>query len=231
MLFFSPFGPISDRLIPYHPMGWAGMFTYLAMILSYDEKYEETNDVFWFIVAVGFFPMLVSDLYFFPIPKVLGFGMLEWAGTQFVVFFVYFILSSRSRALRYTNLMMLMLVPIVAVAWFFTNQWPVLCAFRAVALLFPFVTALSLSYPSFLQNEYLFIVGTFLNFVVANVISTLYATTGILAFGWSQPFMAVVTDRMAIFGRIMMALGVSVSHKALKTHPTIHGFSFQPITE
>ena len=147
---------------------------------------------------------------FFPIPKMLGFGMLEWAGAQFVVFFVCFILSSRVRALKYSNLVMLMLVPLVAGAWFLPHQWPSLGALMAVAPLFPFITALSLSYPSFLHKEYLFIVGTVLNFIVANSISTLYATTGILAFSWSQPFMAVVTDRMAIFGRILMALSVPV---------------------
>jgi hypothetical protein len=209
MLFFSPFGPFDDQLIPYHPIGWAGIFIYFAMILSFKQKFKVTKDLFWFVVALGFFPLFISDLYFFPIPRLLGFGMLEWAGTQFVVFFVSFALSSRVRVLRYTNLVMLILLPVAIVVWFSPDQNGLLNAFRLVPLLFLFVTTLSLSYYSLQQRDYLFIVGTVLNFMIANVISTLYATTGSLAFGWSQLFMAVVTDRVAIFGRILMALNLS----------------------
>jgi len=32
MLLFSPFGPVSSSLIPFHPMGWAGIFVFLAML-------------------------------------------------------------------------------------------------------------------------------------------------------------------------------------------------------
>jgi len=104
---------------------------------------------------------------------------------------------------------MLILLPVAIVAWFSPDQIALLNAFRSVPLLFLFVTTLSLSYYSLKQRDYLFVFGTVLNFMIANVISTLYATTGSLAFGWSQPFMAVVTDRMAIFGRILMTLNLS----------------------
>jgi hypothetical protein len=206
LLLFSPFGPISDHFIPYHPIGWAGMFVYFAMILSFNQEFERTGDVFWYVVTLGFFPLFISDLYFFPIPRFFGLGMLEWAGVQFLVFSVAFVFCSRVRFLRYVNMVMLMLVPGVAAAWLLPAQGGVLNIFRAMPLLFLFVTAFSLSYPAFLQKEYLFVVGTVLNFMVANIVSTLYVTTGFLPFGWSQQFMAVVTDRAAVFGRILMAL-------------------------
>ncbi len=44
MIFFSPFGPISSRFIPFHPIGWAGIFVYLAMVSCYSQKYEKSKD-------------------------------------------------------------------------------------------------------------------------------------------------------------------------------------------
>jgi len=48
----------------------------------------------------------------------------------------------------------------------------------------------------------------FLNFIVTGLIVTLYLITGFLPFGWSQPLMAVITDRIAIFGRILMVISL-----------------------
>lgn len=117
LLFFSPFGPISDEFVPYHPIGWAGIFTYFAMILSFSSKYRDTEDNFWLIISAGFFPLLISDLYFFPIPKFYGLGMLEWAGVQFIVFSLGFIYYSQNRLLEYSNLAILILSPLTAVAF------------------------------------------------------------------------------------------------------------------
>src|SRR5665647_963631 len=95
MLFFSPFGPIRSSLIPFHPMGWAGIFVFLAMITCYSQKYQESKDNFWFILALMFFPVLISDLYFFPIPEIMGFGMAEWMGVQALVCFISFTAVSK----------------------------------------------------------------------------------------------------------------------------------------
>jgi hypothetical protein len=54
MLFFSPFGPISSRFIPFHPMGWAGIFLFLAMLTYFSQRYQESKDVFWFILVLVF---------------------------------------------------------------------------------------------------------------------------------------------------------------------------------
>ena len=80
--------------------------------------------------------------------------------------------------------------------------------FRVIPLIYLVVIAVTLSYYSFFQKEYLLIVGLFLNFIVANLIATLYFSYGILLFSWSQPLMAVITDRIAIFGRILMVLNL-----------------------
>jgi hypothetical protein len=51
MLFFSPFGPISSNFIPFHPMGWAGIFLFFAMLtyFSQDTKNQKTfSGLFWF---------------------------------------------------------------------------------------------------------------------------------------------------------------------------------------
>ena len=93
MIFFSPFGPISSRFIPFHPMGWAGVFVFLAMITCYSQKFQESKDNFWFILALMFFPVLISDLYFFPIPEIMGFGMAAWMGVQVVVCFCFVVVS------------------------------------------------------------------------------------------------------------------------------------------
>jgi hypothetical membrane protein len=78
---------------PFHPIGWAGIFIYLAMLICYSQKYEKTKDAFWLILALVFLPNLISDLYFFTVPKFMGLGMAEWMGVLNFVFFtcmVYF---------------------------------------------------------------------------------------------------------------------------------------------
>jgi len=205
LLFLSPFGPISDKLVPYHPIGWSGIFTFFAMILSFSHKYGETKDNFWFIVAVGFFPLLISDLYFFPIPKFFGLGMLEWAGAQFIVFSLGFVYYSQNRMLKYSNLVILILFPLTAVA-FLSEGNTFLSPFKILPLLALVVITFSLSYYAYQQGNYLFIIGTVLNFMIANAIAVIYLITGAIIFGWEHLFMAVVTDRIAIFGRILMAL-------------------------
>jgi hypothetical protein len=107
MIFFSPFGPLDGSFIPFHPIGWAGIFVYLAMITCYSQKYQKSKDNFWFILALMFFPVLLSDLYFFPIPEIMGFGMAEWMGVQALVFSVCFAAVSKIRAVKYSNLGML----------------------------------------------------------------------------------------------------------------------------
>lgn len=209
LLLFSPFGPIRDELVPHHPIGWAGIFTYFAMILSFGRKHEETKDDFWLIVAAGFFPLLISDLYFFPIPKFLGLGMLEWAGVQFLVFSLGFIFYSPNRTLRYSNLAILMLAPLIAVA-FVSREKTILSPFKILSLLVLIVTAYSLSYYAHQQKNYLFVFGAVLNFLIADAIVVIYSGTGRIVFGWEHLFMAVVTDRIAIFGRILMALSGSL---------------------
>jgi len=206
LLFLSPFGPISDRLVPYHPIGWAGVFTFFAMILSFNHKYRETKDDFWFIVAAGFFPLLISDLYFFPIPKVFGLGMLEWAGAQFIVLSLGLVYYSQSRILKYSNLAILILFPLTGVA-FLSEENAFLSPFKILPIFALVVIACSLSYYAYQQKNYLFIIGTVLNFMIANAVVVLYLITGVIAFGWEHLFMAAITDRIAIFGRILMALG------------------------
>ncbi len=205
LLFFTPFGPIDEKFIPFHPIGWAGIFTYFAMILSFSRKFEETKDNFWLIVTAGFFPLLISDLYFFPIPTFYGFGMLEWAGLQFIVFSLGFIYYSQDRILKYSNLAILMLFPLMAAAFLFEEN-TFLSPLKTLFLLVLIVAAFSLSYYAYQQKNYLFIVGTILNFMVANTIVALYLITGRIVFGWEHLFMAVVTDRIAILGRAFMGL-------------------------
>jgi len=210
MLFFSSFGPLSSSIIPFNPIGWAGIFIYLAMVLCYSQKYEKSKDVFWFILTLIFFPLLISDLYFFPIPKLLGLGMFEWGGIHVAVCFICFIIFSKVKILRFTNLLMLILFPAFAAAFEFPQLVP--SAFRFLLLLYlvaaVVVVAISLSYYSYLHKEYLLIVGIFLNFIVTGSIVILYLTTGFLPFGWSGPLMAVITDRISIFGRILMVLSL-----------------------
>jgi len=211
LLLFSPFGPLSDVFVPYHPIGWAGILTYLAMVLSFGYKYEETKDKFWLLLISGFFPLYVSDLYFFPIPKFYGLGMLEWAGVQFIVFLLGFTLYSQNRILKYGNLAILMLSTLTAVA-FLAEENILLSPFKLLSLLIVVVTACSFLYYGYQQRNYPFIVGTVLNFMIANAIVVLYFITGQIVFGWEHLFMAVVTDRIAILGRILMALSVTSPH-------------------
>jgi hypothetical protein len=207
MIFFSPFGPIDSSFIPFHPMGWAGIFVYLAMITCYCQKYQKSKDDFLFILALMFFPVLLSDLYFFPIPEIMGFGMAAWMGGQVVVCFVCFAIVSKVKVLRYSNLSMLLLLPIAAVLYIFPQL-----GFSAILVILSFmfvvVIAVTLSYYAFLYKEYLLILGVILNFLVSVPIPNLYIITGFLPFGWTQSLMAVVTDRIAIFGRILMVFSL-----------------------
>ena len=213
LLFFSPFGPLSDMFIPYHPIGWAGAFTYLTMVLSFGYRYKETRDKFWLILIAGFFPLFISDLYFFPIPTFYGLGMMEWAGIQFIVIPLGFVFYSQNRMLKFSNLAILILFPLIAAAFLFEGN-ALLSPFKILWLLVLVVTAFSLSHYAYEHNNYLFIVGTVLNFTIAGAIVAFYLTTGRVIFGWEHLFMAVVTDRIAIFGRILMALsGVVMKRK------------------
>ena len=69
----------------------------------------------------------------------------------------------------------------------------------------------TLAYYAYQRTEYLMIVGLVLNFIFTGLNIGLYATNGILLFGWSQPLMAIVTDRVSIFGRILMTLSLPAS--------------------
>jgi hypothetical protein len=207
MIFFSPFGPISSRFIPFHPMGWAGIFVFLAMVTRYSQKYQESKDNFWFILALMFFPVLISDLYFFPIPEIMGFGMAAWMGVQVAVCFVCFTVMSKVKVLRYSNLSMLLLFPIAVVLYIFP-QLGLSAILVTLSFMIVVVIAATLSYYAFLHKEYLLILGFILNFLVSVPIPNLYGITGFLPFGWTQPIMAVITDRIAIFGRISMVLSL-----------------------
>ena len=230
MLLFSPFGFIDSNVIPFHPIGWAGIFIYFAMLCFYSQKYHETKDVFWFILGLIFFPNFISDLYFFPMPKIFGLGMVEWMGVQMFVSLLCFTIYSRMKILRYANLLMLLFFPITIMAYLFPQFSSLSSEVAAVSgLLYIVVMGCSLLYYAFLRKEYLIVSGVVLNFLIANIISGLFAGTGILLFDWSQPFMAVVTDRLAIFGRILMVIDVAVIVSVLarfsrKTKKTTNSF-------
>jgi hypothetical protein len=175
------------------------------MVCAYSHKYQRTKDTFWFILALMFFPVLLSDLYFFPIPLVLGFGMAEWMGVQSLITFVCFTIMSKVKVLRYSNLGMLIILPVSGIAYLFPKLG--LSAFlMATAYLFGVVVAATLSYYGYKRKEYFLIVGAILNFLVSMPIPMMYISAGYIPFGWDQPMMAVVTDRIAIFGRILMVV-------------------------
>jgi hypothetical protein len=209
MIFFSPFGPIDSSFIPFHPIGWAGIFVYLAMVICYSQKYQKSKDDFWFILALIFFPLTISNLYFFPIPEFMGLGMFGWGVVMLAVCFICFVIFSKVKILKYSNLLMLMLFPLFVAVWKLP-QLGVPSAFSFLALLFIIVITVTLSYYSFLGKEYLLIAGIFVNFIVTGLIVTLYLINGFLPFGWSQPLMAVITDRIAIFGGILMVFGPTI---------------------
>ena len=196
-------------MIRFHPMGWAGIFVYLAMLTCYSQKYRESKDNFWFILALIFFPVLISDLYFFPIQTIYGFDMALWMGVQVAVSVISFAVMSKAKVLRYANLSMLLLLPI-AVILYVIPQLGLSAFLVLLSYMFVVVIAATLSYYAFLRKEYLLILGVILNFLVSIPIPNLYTITGILPFGWSQPFMAVVTDRIALFGRILMVVGPTI---------------------
>ncbi len=217
LAFFTPFGPISQDYILFQPMGWAGMFVYLAMLCVYSQRYRQTKDNFWFILAVMFLPVLVSDLYFFPIPEIQGFGMLDWMGVQVLVTFACFTAAAKIKAIRYSNASMLLLSIPGTVLYLFPQpslSTPALALF----ILFFVTIAATLSYYAYQRREYLLILGAILNFVVSIPIATMYLTSAYLPFGWSHLMMATVTDRIALFGRILMTLSpLAVSAFLAKT--------------
>jgi hypothetical protein len=73
---------------------------------------------------------------------------------------------------------------------------------------FGVVISATLSYYAYRRREYILIVGAILNFLVSMPIPMLYIAAGIIPFGWTQPLMAVITDRIAIFGRILMVISL-----------------------
>jgi hypothetical protein len=79
--------------------------------------------------------------------------------------------------------------------------------FGFIPLLSMIIITVTLAYYAYQRMEYLIIVGLVLNFIFTGFNIGLYATYGILLFGWSQPLMAIITDRISIFGRILMAIG------------------------
>lgn len=205
MLFFSPFGPLDSSVIPVHPIGWAGIFVFLAMVCIYSQKYQRTKESFWFILVLMFFPVLISDLYFFPIPEIMGFGMGEWMGAQLLVCFVCFSVVANVKAIRYFNWSMLLLFPLVVVMYLYP-QSELSAPLLSLSIISLFVIAVTLSYYAYVRKEYLLIFGVILNFIVSMPIPNMYIIAGFIPFGWDQPLMAVITDRIAIFGRILMVI-------------------------
>jgi hypothetical protein len=115
---------------------------------------------------------------------------------------VYF---SRVKLLRYSNLLLLLLFPIVTLAYFIPVFGSLSGIFVAISIIvWVIVIGVSLGYHAFQRKEYLMILGIILTFIVASPLPAIYITTGMLPFGWSQLFMGVLTDRIAIFGRILM---------------------------
>lgn len=191
-------------------MGWAGTFVFLAMICAYSHKYQQTQDNFWFILILMFFPVLLSDLYFFPIVPFYGLGMAEWMGLQAIISLACFAVVSKVKPLKYANLALLLPV----LASYLSYLSPVLSGsvfLNPTALIlgsytFGIVITATLSYYAYKQKEYFLIVGAFLNFIVSMPIPMFYIAAGYIPFGWNHETMAVVTDRIAIFGRVLMVV-------------------------
>lgn len=96
----------------------------------------------------------------------------------------------------------------VAAAFIFKEN-PILSPFKLLSIPMLIVPTYSLSYYAFQQRNYMFIVGAIMNFMIANAIVVLHLATGWIAFGWSRLFMAVVTDRIAVSGKVLMVLAVT----------------------
>jgi hypothetical protein len=144
------------------------------MLCLFSQKYCESKDVFWLILALIFFPNFISDLYFFPIPKIFGLGMVEWMGVQMVVSLLCFTIYSRVKILKYVNLSLLLLFPVTAVAYLFP-QFSLSSEVMVISsLLFVIVNGCSLLYYTILRKEYLIMSGAILNFLIANVIAGLF---------------------------------------------------------
>jgi hypothetical protein len=58
-------------------------------------------------------------------------------------------------------------------------------------------------------------------------IPNMYIISGLIPFGWNQPLMAVVTDRIAIFGRILMVLSLPVMSEFMHRFKLSRWFSNQ----
>lgn len=196
-------------------MGWAGMFVFLAMLCWYGHNYQQTKDNFWFILALMFLPVLVSDLYFFPIPEISGFGMAGWMGVQLLVCFVCFTVASEVKVIKYSHTAMLLLFPSAVVMYIFP-QSALSIPLLSLSIIFLIVIAATLSYYAFLRKEYFLVFGAILNFVVSMPIPNMYIISGFIPFGWNQPLMAVVTDRIAIFGRILMVLSLPMMQEFMQ---------------
>lgn len=180
------------------------------MLVCYSQKYAQTKDYFWLILALVFLPNLISDLYFFPIPKIMGQGMAEWMAIQYVVCFICMVYFSSLKLLRYSNLLMLLLFLVVTLAYFFPVFGDLSGIFVAVSsVVWCMVVGVSLGYHAFQRKEYIVLAGIILTFIVSHPLPAIYITTGILPVGWSQLFMGVLTDRIAIFGRILLLCSLS----------------------
>jgi hypothetical protein len=208
LIFFSSFGPLSSSYTLFHPMGWAGTFVFLAMLCWYSHKYMQTKDNFWFILILMFFPVLLSDLYFFPIVPFYGLGMAEWMGGQAIIGLACFAIASKVKLLKYANFLLLLpvlvsylayLVPALSDSIFLSPTALILGSYA-----FGIIITATLSYYAYKQKEYFLIVGAFLNFVVSMPIPMFYIAAGYIPFGWNHEMMAVVTDRIAILGRVLM---------------------------
>lgn len=219
LLFFSPFGPIINNApipSPFHPIGWAGIFIYLAMLICYSQKYEQTKDAFWLILVIVFLPNLISDLYFFPTPKIMGQGMAEWMAIKYALSFICLSYFSKNKLLKYSNLLLLLLFPIVTLAYFIPIFGSLSGIFVALSIIvWVVVIGVSLGYHALQRKEYLLLIGIILTFIVAAPLPAIYVPTGMLPFGWSQLFMGVLTDRIAVFGRILMLFSLPALTTAL----------------
>jgi hypothetical protein len=187
-------------------MGWAGTFVFLAMLCAYSYRYQQSKDNFWFILTLMFFSLLLSDLYFFPIPPFYGLGMFEWMGIHVIVCLACLAVYGKIKILRYTNLAVLVSFLLFALIYSFPELGVPFAPFGFIPLLSMVSITVTLGYYAYQRTEYFIMVGLVLNFIFTGFNIGLYSANGILLFGWSQPFMAVVTDRVSVFGRILMVV-------------------------
>jgi hypothetical protein len=206
LLFFSPFGPIKlggPIGSFWHPIGWAGSLVYFATVLAFSNAYFKTKDKFWLVLIVGFTPLFISAWYFFPMPlKIFGWGMLMWAGVHLSILSLGLAIYSKIRPIRYSNLIMFLISPWIIPAALSGEP------LGAIGLIWPFILTYSLAYYVLKQKNYLFVLGTILKFI-ANLIVAYTLITGTVTH-----LSGIITDRIAVFGRILMTLSVVI----LNTH-------------